>query len=241
MANEETFPSKAIILDRFHHKDFDSRIIAYSPSHGRLELIARGTRRLKSKLAGHVEPLSLSDIMVVRGRHFDYVGSARMSESFSGLKSDYNRLLVAGRATRLAKKLLLMGEADRSVYELLYVFFSSLDREPDGPRGQALYLAFVIALLSLLGYQPEVEDCVCCGRAMDDSDAYFDCALGGAICPACGRGRPGLLIMAGSGRDFFSAAISGHLSLALTIEGGDNDEIEKILRAYLRYNLELEI
>jgi DNA repair protein RecO (recombination protein O) len=237
---EATYPTKAIILDRYYFREYDSRILAYSAEYGLLELIARGTRRARSKLAAHLEPMSLSELMVVSGRQYDYVGSARVSEAFSCLKSDYSRLLFAGRALRLAKRLLQRGQADREVFALLISFFRIINsQEQSEAEAERTALAFAIGLVSALGYSPETASCLQCGRGLG-ARSSFDCANGGALCADCARSQKGLLLVSDACLSFWGHASQGRLAMALASQGNDNDEIEKILQAYLRYNLELE-
>ena len=68
---EETFNTKAIILKREPFWEADTRVVVYSLEKGKLHLIARGTKKISSKLAGHLEPMNFVDLMVVRGKQFD--------------------------------------------------------------------------------------------------------------------------------------------------------------------------
>ena len=115
----QTYPARAIILDRQAYREFDSRISVYSLRHGRLDLTVRGTKRPRSKLAGHIEPISEVDLMVVKGKQYDYAGSSKMVNAFTTLKGDYDVLIHGGAAMRVLKYLIRSGEADDRIYYLL--------------------------------------------------------------------------------------------------------------------------
>ena len=85
---EETYATKAIVLNRVPFRENDIRVSLYSSDQGRLDLIARGARKTKSKIAGHIEPISLARIMVIRGKRLDYLGSAINEASYFNIKND---------------------------------------------------------------------------------------------------------------------------------------------------------
>ncbi len=103
---EATYQIKAIILNRMAFSEDDTKVIIYSQTKGKLELVARGTKKIKSKLAGHVEPITLSDLMVVHGRQYDYVGNAVTQKSFANVKSDLDKLMIVGRIISIFNKII---------------------------------------------------------------------------------------------------------------------------------------
>jgi DNA repair protein RecO (recombination protein O) len=126
---DETYATKAIVLNRQPFRENDSRVILYSRDRGKLELIARGTKKINSKLAGHLEPLSLSSIMVVRGRQFDYIGGAAAINCFIDLKSDLAKLAAAGQAVKATSELIKTGIDDNYIYLLLLDFLEILNKK----------------------------------------------------------------------------------------------------------------
>jgi DNA repair protein RecO len=85
---QETNSIRAIVLRRVKYRENDSKISVYSFEKGLLELVVRGTARSKSKLAGHIEPFNLVNIMIVKGKNFDYAGSVVSEKSFLNIKND---------------------------------------------------------------------------------------------------------------------------------------------------------
>ena len=79
--------SKAIILKREAFLENNSRVFIYSQNFGKLDLVARGTQKISSKLAGHIEPLNLCEIMIIKGKQYNYLGSALCENSFLNIKN----------------------------------------------------------------------------------------------------------------------------------------------------------
>jgi recombinational DNA repair protein (RecF pathway) len=61
-----------------------------------------------------------------------------------------------------------------------------------GAELEAVILARVWRLVDQLGFAPDLEQCVDCGRQLPAiMDVRFDFAAGGARCEDCGAGAPG--------------------------------------------------
>jgi len=187
---ESTYPTTAIILNRRDYREADRLVSVYTPDYGRLTLLARGARKLGSKLAAHLEPVSLSRLLVVKGRGFDYVGGAQMAESFLNIKQDLNKLYFVGQALQQFNCLLRDGEADPELYAWLEKWLYNLEaaggeeglNKEDGRFRLAL---FSWRLFALLGYGPQLSVCVACGHDLAPGKNFFDLSRGGLLCLTC--------------------------------------------------------
>lgn len=188
---EKTFPSQAIILNRRDWREADRLVSVYTPGHGRLNLLARGASKLNSKLAAHLEPISLSQIMVIKGKAFDYLGSAIMVKAFMGIKGDLNKLYFAGRALDFFNRLVREGEKDEALFNWLEKWLTSLDQTGGNEGlnkedGRFRLLLFYSRLLSLLGYALSLDNCLACKREIvAGNKSRLDLIRGGLICPNC--------------------------------------------------------
>lgn len=185
---EETYQIRALVLNRQPFREYDSKITVYSGEQGRLELVARGTRKIKSKLAGHLEPLTISQIMAVRGKQYDYVGSAINEFCFQNIKNDYQKIGAAGEALGFFIKTVKPGEADKNIFEIAKQFLNLLDGEKLEAGESALYSSFfVYRLLVELGHMPELYHCVICKKKISPHKNKFDFSKGGVVCGQCSR------------------------------------------------------
>ncbi len=165
IAMNETFIIQGIILKRDDFRETESRILIYSLEKGLLELIARGTKSPKSKLAAHLEPMSFVEIMVIRGKTYDYVGSALACDCFRNIKEDYSKILTAGTILRRLGEILKTHEVDEVIFFLLLDFLSSLNNTERTFETKNLFKEFFIfKLLVPLGYQPVLDTCLVCGE-----------------------------------------------------------------------------
>lgn len=183
---DETFSTKIIILNRRSFRERDSYVVAYSRDKGKLGLVVRGTKSLKSKLVGHIEPLNAVDVMVARGKRYDYLAGASTRQAFLIIKSDVDRSDFAGRGINIFDQLVKEGEPDDKLYVLLFKFLEELNRRDISfPTLQLIYSSYLLKLFSYLGYSPVLDRCTACAKVAVGSSFLFDYKKGGIICTPC--------------------------------------------------------
>lgn len=187
MSTDETKNTPALILDRRDYKENDSLVTVYTPLYGKLALVARGTKKLRSKLAGHIEPLTRADIMIVAGKGFDYIGSAITRETYPGIREELNKLYYAGQAFSLFNRLVKDSQRDERLFFLLEKWLGILNDFPEFKRedGELVLAFFTIKFLSELGYKPEMHHCLGCSNLISPGRNYFNLLNGGLICGDC--------------------------------------------------------
>lgn len=187
---EETFKLKAITLDRQAFRESDLSVAVYTQERGRLNFVARGARKGSSKLAGHLEPITMIDIMAVKGRNFDYIGSAQNENIFSGIKNDFFKISLAGRVFNFFKKNIRDNHPDEKLFNLLYDFLNTLDGlDMKKIDSEIFFNFFVLKIMSLLGHEPELYDCVGCGVKISPKNNGFNHVRGGVVCSKCNINR----------------------------------------------------
>ena len=95
---DETYNLTAIILNRHNWRERDSIITVYSKGKGKQIFIVRGTKKITSKLAGHIEPISLIEFMAIRGRKQEYIGGVVVKKNYKNIKFDLEKINIAGKA-----------------------------------------------------------------------------------------------------------------------------------------------
>lgn len=216
---EETYSTKAIILKRSLFREVDGKIILYSFNKGKMELVVRGVCKLKSKLAGHLEPISFVDVMVVRGKIYDYIGAVSVKNSFFYIKNDLEKIKIVGRMIRIFNKIVKEKEEidSEKLFLLLFEFLHKIDQKRFKIDNlELIYYFFVFKLLSILGYKPELYNCLICKNKIISNNNVFNLENGGLVCKSCNIFRAKNL------------QISDDCIKVLRLIS--NDKIEKILR-----------
>ena len=158
----------------------------YTPDHGRVGAVAKGVRRVKSRMGGRLEPLSRVRLVLHRGRgELCTVSQADTLNAHASLRERRASLERGTQACEAVLRLLDSTESNRPAYNLLCHELGLLDqRAAAATRGQAL--AFRLKLLLAAGFAPELASCAACGEA--EHLGGFSPSAGGVVCASCEAG-----------------------------------------------------
>lgn len=234
------YKTEAIILRHRRMGEADKVLTLFTPNYGKIEVIAKGARRPKSRKTGHLEILSRSTLLLARGRNLDVVTQSEGAESLVTLREDLERLSQAIYVAELVDRF----SAERVENYPLYLLLLDTLRRLSGADPIELTLRFFeLRLLSNAGFQPQLHECAACGQSLTPVVNYFSAAIGGCVCSACrlreGKARP-LTVNALKVMRLFQSGSFGDAS-RLRLTASLNNEIEEHLRLYIRHVLEREV
>lgn len=144
-----------IILTRTDYGEADRILTILTPDHGKLRLMAKGVRRVKSKLAGGIELFSVSTITFVRGRgEIGTLVSTRLVKHFGHIVHDLDRTMLG---YELIKQLntITEDEPGPEYFDLLRQTFEALD--DDAISLNLVRFWFATQLLRLTGHTPNLQ------------------------------------------------------------------------------------
>lgn len=148
--------TKAIVLARTNYGEADRILTVLTPDFGKLSLMAKGVRKVKSKLAGGIELFSVSQITFIRGRgEVATLVSSRLETHFASIVKDLARVQLGYEFLKLVNRN-TEDNAESGYYELLAAALAALD---DASVSLALVRLFLEAnLLALAGHRPNLSD-----------------------------------------------------------------------------------
>lgn len=239
-----TYKTAALVLRRIPLGEKDKIVTLFSRDKGKLRAVAKGARKPTSKLAGATEPLVLLRASIAEGSSLDVLSEAEVRESFPKLKADYGLILRASYACELLEKVMEERDPHPESFDLLLSTLYILQRavQPDA----ALH-AYELQLLAQIGYEPQLSACIRCDNPFDTDypPVGYSPSRGGALCIPCteflhGEAMPcnATTILLLERLTLLSDAKS-LAALELPVEA--LTEINRILRAHLRYRVEREI
>ena len=88
MSKPRNYQTEAIIIKKTKLGEADRILTLYTPHLGKIQAVAKGVRRPRSKLAGHLELLTHSQVSLARGRNLETITGSQTINSFLPLKSD---------------------------------------------------------------------------------------------------------------------------------------------------------
>jgi DNA repair protein RecO (recombination protein O) len=184
-----TFRTEGIILRRNNFRENDRIFTVYTKEYGKLSCIAEGVRKLKSKQAGHLEPMTCSRFMFANGRSRRIkLATAVTVKHFSLIRADLHKLLSASYCLELFDRAVPFEEQDAFMYQFLFDALSLLNDVSHDKRDGGLEFfvrSFCLKLMAHLGYKPELLTCIQCNAAIFDDRAVFHSLQGGLIEKRC--------------------------------------------------------
>jgi DNA repair protein RecO (recombination protein O) len=119
--------TSAIILSRTDYGEADRILTMLTPEYGKLHLLAKGVRRVKSKLAGGIELFSVSTITYIQGRtSLGTLVSTRLDKHFGRIVQDLDRTMLGYELIKQLNKI-TEDRAEEEYYHLLQQAFEALD------------------------------------------------------------------------------------------------------------------
>ena len=175
----------ALVVRRSDYSDYDRMVTLFSPDLGRVDAIARGCRRPKSPLVNAVEPFTSGEYQLYERRGRFAIQQCDISESYYGLRSDYDRLRHGAYWLKLLDAAILPDTPARPLFIMTLRALAHLNWSDLPP--ELITMAFEMHFMALNGLAPRMDACIRCGRPID-GDARFDPDQGGAVCLDCPSG-----------------------------------------------------
>jgi|SRR6185369_6077154 len=176
-----SYQSKGIVIGRTNFGEADRVVRFFTPDRGKLSTVAKGVRKIKSRLGGHLELFGEVSLMLAPGHNLDVVTSARLLWYPHELTGDYQRLSLAFMVATMTDRLT---EPDQPAPALYGVIREALEALNAGATGELIELWFKLRLLDTLGYRPELGGCVICSRHDENTSYSFSAERGGIVCHA---------------------------------------------------------
>jgi DNA repair protein RecO (recombination protein O) len=240
MARPRVYKTEAIVLKRTNLGEADNIITLYTPNLGKIRAVAKGVRRPKSKLGGHLDLLTQSSLLLAQGHNLDIITQSQTIESFLPMRNDLWRTSCAIYMAELADQFTAEQVENYPVYRLLQTTLLWLC---EADSNELILRYFELHLLSHLGYQPELYQCLNCRSALSPERNFFSASSGGVICSNCTRNeqlvRP---ISADAIKVMRFLLKNDFISVSRLLVSPDlARELEQLMRAYIRYLLEREV
>lgn len=175
------YRTQGFFIKKVDQGEANQLFTVYTEDFGKLKILGRAIRKIKSKLRGGAEVFYLSEIEFIQGKKRKTLTDAILLKKYPNIRSDIRKLAVAERVAGVLDKVVGGEEPDKDLWNLLEDFFGKLnDHSP-----VAAYYYFLWNFFSILGYKPELYKCSVCGKKISAGALYFSFGEGGVICREC--------------------------------------------------------
>lgn len=225
------YKDEAVVLKTIKLGEADRIVTLMTRQHGKVRAVVKGVRKTKSRWGARLEPFTRVELMLYKGRKdLDTITSADILTSFDAVRKDYGRLTSAAALADIVDKITPDRERAFSTYALL---IGGLQALSDG-KGATVVPAFLVKLLSVCGYHPELKACAGCGEQARLGG--FSPSLGGVVCEDCYEEDDSAMRMPPERIALLSRLLSAEFGEPAT--AAEADAVTQALRRYAEFYLE---
>ena len=240
MPEPRDYKTEAIIIKKTKLGEADTILTFFTPHQGKIQGFAKSLRKTKSKMAGHLELLTHSQVSFARGRNVDTITGSQTINAFLPLKSDLWLTSCGLYIAELINQFTAEHQENLALYNLALETLTRLcgQNEPD-----LVLRYFELHLLKRVGYRPQLRECVTCHRALEPTTNHFSPAAGGLLCPECSLTQPYAVALSLNAQKVLRLLQSGDYATAVKVkmEPELSRELEEVINGYLKYLLEREL
>lgn len=150
-----TFKTTGIVIRRKNIGEADRILTIYTKDMGKLQVKAKGVRKITSKRASHIEPLNIAVMTLYKGEGMHVLTEVEATNSHNTIKSNLSRVGMAYHICELIDSLCPEGQEQPEIYDLLEQMLQDLGSKEK--VGEAIH-AFEINLLTALGFTTSSHD-----------------------------------------------------------------------------------
>jgi DNA repair protein RecO (recombination protein O) len=179
------FSCDAIVLRRTRFSETSLVVVALSREAGRVEALARGCRRERSPLRGHLDLFNREEMLLYeRSRTgLDLLAESAICEEFMALRTRAEAFAVASLGAEILLAACMPRDPHPRAFDILVESLRALDR---GEPADVTACALVLGLLTDLGFAPRLDACAACALPLPERTPLFlSGARGGLVCPDC--------------------------------------------------------
>ena len=227
--------TQGFILKKDNLREADQVFTVFTKDFGKLKIIGKAIRKIKSKLRSGADLFYLSEIEFIQGKTHKILTDAFVVNKFKNIKEDQEKLEIAYQIAEAADNLIKGSEKDEKIFNLLDEVFNKLNNcSLFLVHCSLIYYYFLWNLLSILGYQIDLYHCHICQKRLKPEKFYFNPGEG-IICSTCYKEEgaevsPGVIKIL---RLFLKK--DWDILSKLKIGGELNKSLEEVSRIYLSY------
>lgn len=200
------FTTDAINLKSYNLSESDKIVVMYSKEKGLIKGVAKGVKKVKSKLGAGMDSLVANKLMLYKGKNMDTICQAQVINPFKKTRKDMDKLFYS---TYISEVITAFGiendPSSKEVYSLMYNALDRISESEDKKDVLITVIKFQLKFMLITGFGLEFDTCLCCREQILDEDMYFSTQMGGVICKDCNETLKIPLKLHHKMRDFLQA------------------------------------
>jgi DNA repair protein RecO (recombination protein O) len=172
--------SEAIVLRSYPLREADLLVTLFTREEGKIRGVARSAKKSKRRFGGALEPLTYVRAFydIREPQELVRLDACEVLESPLASEVSYARAVALGHIAELLDELLPDHESNDAIFRLTLSVLHVLT----GPEIWMPVTYFELWLTRLVGFLPELTECIVCGRNLNGGRAWFHALADGLMC-----------------------------------------------------------
>lgn len=175
----------AIVLRQYAYRETSLLVTCMSERFGKLKGLIKGLRNDLVRYRSRMDLLTLNRIVFYdhRNSSLHLISQCELLDAYPQLPRELEVMRVAASCGELVDALVEVDESQPAIFELLKRTLERLTTT----TGDLLSLRshFILRLLRLSGFQPQLDECVECASELEEARSFWSVRQGGVLCERC--------------------------------------------------------
>jgi DNA repair protein RecO (recombination protein O) len=158
------YSSTGIVLARRNYAEADRIVVLFSKDFGKLFVLAKGVRKLKSRKRGSIEIFSHIRFSATKSRGLDFLTEVESIDNFESTRSDIKKVLLAYYFAEVIGRLSQEEKKNDMLFEYFLNTLKKLEKEA---KLKKFRHDFIYKVLVISGFWPK-------GKKIDDADRLLE-------------------------------------------------------------------
>jgi DNA repair protein RecO (recombination protein O) len=228
--------TRGLVTKAVNFGEGDKILTLLSDRFGKIQVMAKGARRTKSKLMAGTQLFCYGDFVLFKGKSWYYMNEVDIINTFHRIRNDLIKLCSCTYLIELANAVV---QPEEPPGRLLDVLVDSLDMFTEGGTdSNILTRAAELKILALSGFKPRLGHCTNCGA--NRASSYFSPVSGGILCGECEKTDPYGYRISPDTIEVMKVMLKWKLGKldCIKVKGHILKELEKIMRAFVAVHIE---
>ena len=174
----------AVVLRRYPYRETSVIVTCLTDRHGKIKGLVKGLRAQPNRHRSAMEPLTVNRIVFydTRTSQIHLISQCDLLLPLVQLQRDLETMRSASLCVDLADHVVPLEEPQPTIYRLLK---DTLERLALGGSDRAALEAhFIVRMLRLAGFQPQLTECTGCNEHIE-ATGFWSARQGGLLCRQC--------------------------------------------------------
>ena len=229
--------TEAVVLKTQRSGETSKIITLYSPKFGKIKAVAKGSRGLKSRFFGSLEPLNHVSVVYYfkETREYQFLSQADIIHAYDKLKADLKKYAMATVFCDLIDRTELE-QANPYLFQILIDVLNEIDRTKQNLSNY--YFWFLLRFLKINGFSPDFARCKICQTDSPKETVRFSIVNGSFSCGKCSLQEPTAVTVSAATIQYLRKLQVTSIKNLELIKITTEKECEMLLLSFMQYHIE---